>query len=302
MACDGSATEPNSVPTPMEQVSPTPNIAETVAAIVTATTEAFPAPATQPIPTPLPDSVIEPTPDIAATVQAAVQAAIAGLSTPIPTPTTKATPTPIPTSFPTKILTSTATPQSTSPPIQKPTVPVESTPSSPLPEALRSMVERVKRGIVRIETTPRFSATEKVTGSGVIFEKEASWGAALILTNYHVIENVIADLDPIISVTVNDSTSYMATVVGVDIKRDLAVLEICSQRFTPLPFGDVENVEIGDPVVVVGYALGIPGEATATRGIVSAVRFAPDDDRWLVQTDAPINSGNSGGPSLSLEG
>ena len=254
MACDGSATEPNSVPTPMEQVSPTPNIAETVAAVVTAAIEALPAPATQPIPTPLPDSVIEPTPDIAATVQAAVQAAIAGLSTPIPTPTTKATPAPIPTSFPTKILTSTATPQSTSPPIpiQKTTVPVESTPSSPLPEALRSMVERVKRGIVRIETTPRFSATEKGTGSGVIFEKEASWGAALILTNYHVIEDVIADLDPIISVTVNDSTSFKATVVGIDIERDLAVLKICCQRFTALQFADTENVEVGRTVVSLG--------------------------------------------------
>ena len=90
MACDGSATEPNSVPTPMEQVSPTPNIAETEVAVVTASTEALlaPAPAPQPIPTPLPDSVIEPTPDIAATVQAAVQAAIAGLSTTTPAPTT----------------------------------------------------------------------------------------------------------------------------------------------------------------------------------------------------------------------
>ena len=303
IACSGSAIESNPAPSRTAKASPTPNIAETVEAVVTATTEALPAPATHPIPTPLPDAVIELAPDIAATVQAAVQIAIAGLPAPTPIPTPAAAPTSIPTPFPTKVLISTATPQPTSTPIPtlKPTAPVEPTPSSPLPEDLRSMVEQVKRGIVRIETTSvKFS--ERGTGSGVIFEKEANWGAAFILTNYHVIENVIADLDPIISVTVNDSTSYMATVVGVDIKRDLAILKICCQRFTPLPFGDAENVKIGDPVVAVGYALGIAGEATATRGIVSGVRFVTDDDRWVVQTDAPINPGNSGGPLLSLAG
>jgi serine protease Do len=165
------------------------------------------------------------------------------------------------------------------------------------------MVEQVKPGIVRIETTPKnYPFATGGTGTGVIFEKEANWGAALILTNYHVIEDVIAESDPIINVTVNDSKSYAANVVGVDIKRDLAVLKICCQRFTPLLFGDAENVEIGEPVVAVGYALGISGEATMTRGIVSGVRFITADDRWVVQTDAPINPGNSGGPLLSLRG
>ena len=195
IACSGSAIESNPAPSGTAHSSPTPNIAETVEAVVTATTEALPAPATRSIPTSLPDLVIQPTPDIAATVQAAVQIAIAGLPAPTPIPTPTAAPTSIPTPFPTEVLIFTATPQRTSTPIPilKPTASVEPTPISPLPEALRSMVEQVKRGIVRIETTPvRFRG--RGGGFGVIFEKEANWGAAFILTNYHVIENVIADL------------------------------------------------------------------------------------------------------------
>ena len=177
IACSGSGTEPNPAPSGTAKDSPTPNIAETVEAVVTATTEALPAPApaTRSIPTSLPDLVIQPTPDIAATVQAAVQIAIAGLPAPTPIPTPTAAPTSIPTPFPTEVLIFTATPQRTSTPIPilKPTASVEPTPISPLPEALRSMVEQVKRGIVRIETTPvRFR--ERGGGSGVIFEKEAN--------------------------------------------------------------------------------------------------------------------------------
>ena len=104
------------------------------------------------------------------------------------------------------------------------------------------------------------------------------------------------------SVTVDDSTTYSGTVLGVDATRDLAVVSICCGDFTALEFGDAAGLEAGDEIVAIGYALGLSGEATVTRGIVSAVRY---DSRFLsdvIQTDAAINPGNSGGPMLSMSG
>ena len=84
--------------------------------------------------------------------------------------------------------------------------------------------------------------------------------------------------------------------------RDLAVVTICCGQFHTLPFGDASRLEPGGEVVAIGYALGLSGEASITRGIVSAIRY---DSRYLsdvIQTDAAINPGNSGGPMLSMSG
>ena len=83
---------------------------------------------------------------------------------------------------------------------------------------------------------------------------------------------------------------------------DLAVVSICCGRFHTLPFGDASRLEPGDEVVAIGYALGLSGEATITRGIVSAMRYVPDYRSDVIQTDAAINPGNSGGPMLSMAG
>ena len=69
-----------------------------------------------------------------------------------------------------------------------------------------------------------------------------------------------------------------------------------------MPFGDASRLEPGDEVVAIGYALGLSGEATITRGIVSAMRYVPDYRSDVIQTDAAINPGNSGGPMLSMAG
>lgn len=270
-ACTGSAPPAATLPVP--RFVPTPNIAGTVEAAVNATAEAMPTATKLPTGTPSPTSTMRPTQDIGGAIAAAVQEALGTIpaSTPIPTM--------IPTKSPTHI----------------PDPPQVPTPTLTPSQSLASMLERIRPGVVRIETTTG-------TGTGVIFEKEANWGAAYILTNYHVIEESIVDSEPNISVTVNDSEEYRATVVGIDIKRDLAVLSICCQRFDVLAFGNAANVEIGQPVVTIGYALALMGAATATKGIVSAVRFDSDYDRWIVQTDAPINPGNSGGPLMSLTG
>ena len=69
-----------------------------------------------------------------------------------------------------------------------------------------------------------------------------------------------------------------------------------------LEFGDAVGLEVGDEVVNIGYALGIEGQATVTKGIVSALRYDSDHQAYVIQTDASINPGNSGGPMLSPEG
>ncbi|MFH1560125.1 MAG: S1C family serine protease [Chloroflexota bacterium] len=153
------------------------------------------------------------------------------------------------------------------------------------------MIQQVRPSVVRIDTNLS-------TGSGVIFEVSASDGSAKALTNYHVIEGASS-----ITVVVNDSVSYGGTVLGVDSLRDLAVVRICCNAgFQALPFGDASIIQAGDELIAMGYALGIQGAASVTRGIVSAVRYDSNTSRWVIQTDAPINPGNSGGPLLSASG
>ncbi len=132
-------------------------------------------------------------------------------------------------------------------------------------------------------------------GSGAIFE--VSDQTALIITNYHVVEGVEE-----VTVTVNDSNTYRGVVKGTDAVRDLAVVRICCGSFRTLTFGDAASLEPGDEVVAIGYALGLSGQATITRGIVSAVRYNDRHQSDVIQTDAALNPGNSGGPLLSMSG
>ena len=134
------------------------------------------------------------------------------------------------------------------------------------------------------------------SGSGVIYEVYEHF--AYVITNQHVV-----DQPGPMWVTVNDQDKHGGIILGVDPVRDLAVVLICcSGGFTSLPFGDASALEPGDEVVNIGYALGIEGEATITRGIVSAIRYHPNLQSDVIQTDAAINPGNSGGPMLSLSG
>ena len=129
----------------------------------------------------------------------------------------------------------------------------------------------------------------------MIFDTQGRTG--YVVTNEHVVEGQSR-----VNVTVNDSTMYSGTVLGVDATRDLAVVSICCGDFTALEFGDATALEVGDEVVNIGYALAIEGAATVTKGIVSALRYDSDHQAYVIQSDAPINPGNSGGPMLSPEG
>ena len=153
---------------------------------------------------------------------------------------------------------------------------------------MSGMIKQVRPAVVRIQTSSG-------SGSGVIFETQGQTGH--VITNHHVVEG-----DVQVSVRVNDSTTYRGSVLGTDSVRDLAVVSICCGSFQTLPFGNAAALEPGDEVVAIGYALGLPGQATVTRGIVSAVRYDSTHRSDVIQTDAAINPGNSGGPMLSMSG
>ena len=272
--------------------APTPDINATVAAGIAATQAAAP----KPTPTP------PPTPDIDATVEARMAATIAARPTPTNTPMPTATPVPTHTPLPTPTATPVPTETPTPTPVPTPTSVPTATPTpvptaTPTPTAipfqspaaaLSEMVKRARPAVVRIESV--FGS-----GSGAIFETEGR--TAYIITNHHVVEGSAE-----VNVTVNDSATYRGTVLGTDAVRDLAVVRICCGSFRSLAFGDASGLDPGDEVVAIGYALGLSGEATITRGIVSAMRYYSNYLSDVIQTDAAINPGNSGGPMLSLSG
>jgi Do/DeqQ family serine protease len=140
---------------------------------------------------------------------------------------------------------------------------------------------------------PRRAPRRAGMGSGVITTPDG-----FILTNNHVIDG--ADR---VRVELTDKRTFDATVVGTDPASDLAVLKIDAQGLRTLPLGDSNRVSVGDVVLAIGNPLGV-GQ-TVTMGIISAKGRATgggDGYEDFLQTDAPINQGNSGGALINLNG
>jgi S1-C subfamily serine protease len=138
---------------------------------------------------------------------------------------------------------------------------------------------------------------EQALGSGFVIDK-----AGHIVTNYHVIQGARS-----VKVSFSNNESLKATVVGVDPSTDIAVLQVkaSSRALTPLALGDSDGVRVGDQVLAIGNPFGL--DRTATAGIVSALQRpiqAPNgyEIDHVIQTDAALNHGNSGGPLLNSEG
>ncbi|MBK6587869.1 MAG: trypsin-like peptidase domain-containing protein [Acidobacteria bacterium] len=136
---------------------------------------------------------------------------------------------------------------------------------------------------------------ERGLGSGVVVEANGT-----IITNYHVVEG--ADK---IKVLMSDNRSFDAKVVGSDQPSDLAVLKIEAANLPFLTLGNSDSVRVGDIVLAIGNPLGI-GQ-TVTAGIISAKgrQTGLSDGQSFedfLQTDAPINRGNSGGALVNLNG
>lgn len=176
-------------------------------------------------------------------------------------------------------------------------------PSGNLETDIRAVVDAVKPAVVLIAvTTPQAQGV----GTGSIITPDG-----FIVTNFHVVAAETASVSPqtTIQVVMTDGKKYPAKVVGTDRTNDLAVVKIDATGLPVIKQGSSSALHVGDWVIAVGNALGLPGGPTVTAGIVSAVgrsiqEPAPASANLtdLIQTNAAINPGNSGGPLLNLNG
>jgi serine protease Do len=141
---------------------------------------------------------------------------------------------------------------------------------------------------------PRRAPRMAGLGSGVIATADG-----YILTNNHVVDGAET-----VKVELTDRRTFDAKVIGTDPATDLALLKIDATNLKTLPFGDSSNVKVGDVVLAIGNPLDV-GQ-TVTMGIVSAKGRTTNSDAYayedFIQTDAPINEGNSGGALISATG
>jgi serine protease Do len=138
----------------------------------------------------------------------------------------------------------------------------------------------------------------QAVGTGVILDEDG-----LILTNWHVVEGAQT-----ITVAFEDGSIAEGELFRRDPQLDLAIVRVTGQTgLRPAIFGDSEALRIGEDVVAIGHALGLRGGPTVSKGVVSAldrtiIGDIGDDLTGLVQTDAAINEGNSGGPLVNMFG
>ena len=176
--------------------------------------------------------------------------------------------------------------------------------------SLSNLYESVENSVVTIECTVveytmpfGHKVTSEVQGSGFVYECE---GQTIIITNNHVVEDAVS-----ITVTFADGNTYDAEVLGDDVSTDLSVLsaDAPTSEYYPLEIVCSSTVRVGDYVVAIGSPYGLAG--TMTTGIVSALdrtititgdASSSHEITGLIQTSAPINSGNSGGPLMTYDG
>jgi serine protease Do len=200
-------------------------------------------------------------------------------------------------------------------------------PKAGAPMSFADMVAKLSPAVVNISTTSQVKVAQTNPFAGTPFgdlfgmgqggngrpvtREQTSLGSGFlisadgyIVTNNHVISGGQAGNAPVgqITVTLSDRKEYQARLIGRDPTSDLAVLKIDGSNLPFVRFGDSARTRVGDWVVAIGQPYGLGG--TVTAGIVSAIHRAINGgpfDRYI-QTDAAINSGNSGGPMFDLNG
>ena len=147
-----------------------------------------------------------------------------------------------------------------------------------------------------VPNQPMRMEPQQASGSGVIISKDG-----YIVTNNHVIENATS-----IEVVLNDRRSYEATLIGRDPQTDIALLKIDADNLTAIPFGDSDNLKVGEWVMAIGNPFNLT--STVTSGIVSAkarnlnILERKGAIESFIQTDAAVNPGNSGGALVNTDG
>ena len=183
-----------------------------------------------------------------------------------------------------------------------------------------SVANKVLPSVVGIEVDfsvsanyPTFSAatqssTSKATGSGVIISKDG-----YILTNNHIIDTssstssqyyTVSDANKVLVYLYEEDNPVEAEIIGSDSVTDLAILKIDRDDLTPAEIGDSDSVQVGEFAMAIGNPLDMRN--TVTSGIISGVNREIEDDNGtmytLIQTDAAINAGNSGGALVNADG
>lgn len=170
--------------------------------------------------------------------------------------------------------------------------------------SINQIYRRSGPGVVQITSTlgssassGQFQQSSRALGSGFVLDKEGH-----IVTNYHVVDGATS-----IEVGFSNDDTLEATLIGSDPSTDIALLQVdaSANALTPLALADSDRIAVGDAVVAIGNPFGL--ERTVTAGIVSALQRAVQAPNGysidhVIQTDAPINHGNSGGPLLNTRG
>lgn len=174
---------------------------------------------------------------------------------------------------------------------------LQSTPAlqSELPQGALSLQQIYQQNIPSVVSISCVFPGGGSSGTGVVLTRDG-----LLVTNAHVVENALE-----IGVLLSDGRRFDAQTVGVDSISDLAVLRIDAEDLIPAVFGNSDEAQVGDTVVAIGDPLGIELRGTMTDGIISAInRDVEVGGRVmsLLQTNAALNSGNSGGPLINCFG
>ena len=171
-----------------------------------------------------------------------------------------------------------------------------------LESAYTAAVEKAGASTVSISVAGAFHGApfrpypRRGIGSGVVMDREGR-----ILTNAHTVDG-----GERILVGLGDGRVLGGSVLGADVDTDIAVVRVDGDHLVPAEFGDSDQLKVGQPVLAIGNPLGLPGGPTVTSGVVSSlhrnIRLGGSDGLPVIQTDAAVNPGNSGGPLVDLNG
>ena len=159
--------------------------------------------------------------------------------------------------------------------------------------------------IVLINLRNDNAPVDSASGRGTGWFIDVTDTEGYIITNYHVISRAVENKNIKLEInTAEDYWTYDAEIVGFDQVSDIAVIKILkidNEQWEPLKFADPESYNTGDPVVIIGHGMGMPW--TTTQGhITHSRRYGLRPYALMIQTDAVINQGNSGGPIIDLDG